>query len=546
MQQFSAANSLGIYGKARLQKQFSDSLLELGYDEVAKRANDNVPVNIELGHLCSELGSSDQAIAHYRMAVDHEPDNAHYLGYLGIALQKAGLAEEAFDILTRAMMANAEIASVLHGLGVISRDRADYVQARIYLEKAQQITPGDASIRTSLATVLARLNEHELALKHAEKGLKLNPSNRNAHYAVGRILTELGRGEDAIRHFEKTIRQHKSFGAAYDLLARMKKITPADQAFEHFRQANLLQKKSYDVKHARQQFKQMKKVFDSSSLQKYRELGHASEQPVFIVGMPRSGTTLMEHMIASHPRADGAGELPETPRISRLILPEDGQRHSAGPVRAKLTQENITAYAEGYLRVLRQGASNADRTVDKLPGNVFYLGLISILFPNAAIIHAIRNPLDTCISCYFQNFTNIPWANDVAVIGDIYGLYREVIAYWQAVLPEGKIIKVHYEQLIEDPELHGRRMLEACGLDWDSENLEFYKQEKVVRTASLWQVRQPIYQSSKMRWKNYASHMSPLADALSDYLQEERQELADHAIDLAAPSGSSWWNKLRN
>ena len=313
------------------------------YDEVAKRANGNVPVNIELGHLCSELGSSGQAVAHYRMAVDHEPDNAHYLGYLGIALQKMGLAEEAFEILTRAMTGNAEIPTVLHGLGIISLDRADYAQARIFLEKAQQITPGDAGIRTNLATVLAGLNEHELALKHAEKALKLNPSNRNAHYAVGRILTELGRGEDAIRHFEKTIRQHKSFGAAYDLLARMKKFTLADQAFidktekvlqlgmpakeracvhfalgkiyddcgewdkafEHFRQANLLQKKDYDVKRARQHFKQMKKVFDSPSLQKYRENGHASEQPVFIVGMPRTGTTLMEHMIASHPRASG-------------------------------------------------------------------------------------------------------------------------------------------------------------------------------------------------------------------------------------------------
>jgi hypothetical protein len=319
-----------------------------------------------------------------------------------------------------------------------------------------------------------------------------------------------------------------------------------DKAFEHFRQANLLQKKNYDMKRARQQFKQMKKVFDSPTLQKYRELGHASEQPVFIVGMPRSGTTLMEHMIASHPRAGGAGELPEIPRISRLILPEDGQRHSAAKVRAKLTQENIAAYAEDYLGVLRQGTKDADRIVDKLPGNVFYLGLISILFPNATIIHAIRNPLDTCLSCYFQNFTNVRWANDVAIIGDIYGLYREVIAYWQDVLPDGKIIDVHYEQLIEDPELHGRRMLEACGLDWNSENLDFYKKEKVVKTASLWQVRQPIYQSSKMRWKNYASNAAQFASALSDYLQDDREALDDHAISLAAPSGSSWWNKLRN
>lgn len=554
------------------------------YDEVALHANANAAVHVELGHLSSELGHPGQAVTHYKTAVDQEPDNAQFLGHLGIALQQAGHTDEAFEILTRAMKSNAEIPSVLHGLGIIFMGRADYAQARNYLDKARQMTPGDGNIRTNLATVLAHLNEHELALKHAEKGLKLNPANRNAHYAVGRVLTELGRGEEAIRHFEKTIRQHKTFGGAYDLLARMKKFTASDRpfiektekvlqqgmpakeracvhyalgkmyddcgewdkAFGHFGQANLLQKKDYDMKRARQHFKQMKKIFGAPSLQKFKALGHASEQPVFIVGMPRSGTTLMESMIASHPRAAGAGELPEIPRLSRLISPEDGQRHSAASARLMLTDENITAYAESYLAVLRQGRDGAERIVDKLPGNVFYLGLISILFPNATIIHAIRHPLDTCLSCYFQNFTNVRWANDVDVIGNVYGLYRDVVAYWRDVLPDGKIIDVHYEQLIEDPEIHGRRMLEACGLNWDSENLEFYKKEKVVKTASLWQVRQPIYQSSKMRWKNYAPHVSRLADSLSDYLQDDREELANHAIDLATPSGFGWWNKLRN
>lgn len=554
------------------------------YEEVAKRDDANVAVNVELGHLCSELGSRDQAVEHFRMAVDDEPDNSHYLVHLGVALQQTGHTEEAFEVLTRAMTGNAEIPSVLHVLGLIWMERADYARARTYLEKAQQITPSDGNIRTVLATVLAHVNEHELALKHAEKGLKLNPADRNAHYAVGKVLTELGRGEEAIRHFEKTIRQHKTFGSAYDLLARMKKFTAADRpfidktekvlrqgmpareracvhfalgkmyddcgewdkSFEHFGQANLLQKKDHDMKRARQHFKQMKKIFDARSLQKYAEPGNVSEHPVFIVGMPRSGTTLMEHMIASHPRASGAGELPEIPRISRLILPEDGQRHSVATARSMLTNENIAAYAESYLSVLRQGADAAERIVDKLPGNVFYLGLIAILFPNATIIHAVRHPLDTCLSCYFQNFTNVRWANDLATIADVYGLYREVVAYWKSVLPEGRIVDVRYEQLIEEPEIHGRHMLNACGLDWDSENLEFYNKEKVVRTASVWQVRQPIYQSSKMRWKNYASHIAQLADALSDYLQDDREELANHAIDLAAPSGMGWWKKLRN
>ena len=528
------------------------------YEEIAKQEAISSAVNIDLGHLCLELDNASKAADHFQAAVDEFPENSQYLALLGVALQRAGRADEALDVFDRAMAEDGKNPVVLHGMAIIYMDRSDFVQAKTLLAAAEQLKSSDVGIRTALATTLARLNEHELALKHAEKALKLSPDNPTAHYALANTLAEMGRVDEAVKQLEKTIRRHKAFGGAYDLLARMKKFTTADQAFidkterilkqgmpaqerlclhyalgkmyddcqkwdmafEHFAQANLLQKKDYDLKKDRKLFKQAKKLVGASTLQKFREAGNPSTVPVFVVGMPRSGTTLIERMIAGDERAAGAGELSELPRIANAIA-DSG-----------LTEKNISQYAEQYLAVLQQSGPNAERIVDKLPGNYTNLWLIPILFPNATIIHAIRHPLDTCLSCYFQNFAKVGWANEFSTIAEVYGLYRETLQYWKKVLPDGKIFDVVYEQLVQEPEVHGKTLLESCGLEWHSDSLEFYKKDKIVKTASLWQVRQPIYKSSRMRWKNYAAHIAELANGLSSYLQDDRQELADEGISL--------------
>jgi tetratricopeptide (TPR) repeat protein len=388
----------------------------------------------------------------------------------------------------------------------------------------------------------------------------------------------MGRIDAAVRHAEKTIQQHRTFGEAYDLLARMRKFTDADKpliaatekvlessmpakqryslhyaigkmyddcgewdrAFAHFEKANLLKQKAFDFERIEKVQKLTRSAFDRAALERYRPFGHASAHPIFIVGMPRSGTTLMEQMIASHPRAAGADELTELPRIARLVSPDDDLSRFVSRTHENLTPTNVAAHAEGYLRVLRHGREGADRVVDKQPGNFFHLGLISILFPNATIIHAVRNPLDTCVSCYFQNFSTLEWANDLKQIADMYRLYRDTMAYWERVLPAGKILEVHYERLIADPANEGRRMLEGCGLDWDESCLRFHEQNRIVKTASVWQARQAIYRSSQKRWKHYASHLGELAASLWEYVPEEHQELRDHGIE---PRGSIGWLK---
>jgi hypothetical protein len=177
-----------------------------------------------------------------------------------------------------------------------------------------------------------------------------------------------------------------------------------------------------------------------------------------------------------------------------------------------------------------------------MPGNARFLGLIKTLFPNATIIHAVRHPLDSCLSCYFQNFAELWWTNDLKTIGQVYNGYRKSMDYWKQVLPEGSVLEVRYEELVGEPEKHARRMIEHCDLEWDPSVLDFYRKRGVVRTASIAQTRQKIYKSSRARWMNYAEHLGPLVNEIAPYLEDDRELLAEHGIELPPPAG--WFRRL--
>ena len=173
--------------------------------------------------------------------------------------------------------------------------------------------------------------------------------------------------------------------------------------------------------------------------------------------------------------------------------------------------------------MLRKISATASRVVDKMPDNFFYVGFIRAMFPNAKIIHANRNPLDTCLSCYFVSFANIDWAGDLDWIGERYIFYRDVMQYWHDILPADQILDVHYENVIEFPEEESRRIIDFIGLPWDEACLSFNSTERAVRTASMWQVRQPIYKTSKMRARNYAKYLAGLANKLQKYLPDDAE-----------------------
>ncbi|MGI9221424.1 MAG: tetratricopeptide repeat-containing sulfotransferase family protein [Woeseiaceae bacterium] len=554
----------------------------LTYEAISERDDLDAIVHAALGRLCLALDGTFLAVQHFQKAVEDEPDNAENQAYLGIALQAERRSNEAAIAFEKALEIEENMPACLNGLGVIQTNRGDFEKANELFEKAEKLKPSDGVIQTNYAMALTHLNEHEAALKHAEKALKLVPDNSNAHYAYGAILSQSGRVDDAVKHFEGTIRKNPMFGGAYDHLARIKRFSkddkpfidkvekilkkgmPArervcihyalgkmydncemyDEAFENYRQANLLKKKKFDRRPADKRFQKVRKAIDAKTLKKYQQHGNDSIMPIFVLGMPRSGTTLMERMITSSDRVAGAGELTEIPHIASEVLRSDKNRPYAALIQENLDADGIATYSEQYLKILRQADQNAERIVDKLPSNYMHVWAISILFPKATIIFARRHPLDIALSCFFQNFSGIPWSVDLETIADEYRFHRQTMDYWKKILPEGKILDVHYEQLVAEPEIYGRRMLEGCGLEWSGDGLDHYKKDKVVKTASLWQVRQPVYQSSRMRWKKYAPHLGELANLMSEFLQDDREELGEHGIELSAPSGISRLKKI--
>ena len=319
-----------------------------------------------------------------------------------------------------------------------------------------------------------------------------------------------------------------------------------DHSFKYIKQANLLARSRHHIVDLddRNLFKSLKRVFSKDLFDELKPIGNQSEIPVFIIGMPRSGTSLVEQIISCHSEAAGVGELDNINMLAESIASPDIPKQYQQDWNKIFNQDSITKYSEDYLNTLRLNREGALRVTDKMPGNYFHLGLITILFPNASIIHVMRDPLDTCISCYFQPFTGSRhgWSFEPESIARHYSNYRKIMEYWKSILPTGKILDIKYEQLIDEPEMTARNMLEHCKLDWDPECLNFHNSNKVVNTASAWQVRQPMYKTSIKRWRRYGPQVGEFAIGIAEYLDDDdRQYLEQMGIKLKS---KQWWNRF--
>ncbi len=279
-----------------------------------------------------------------------------------------------------------------------------------------------------------------------------------------------------------------------------------DQAFINFQRANELRKScraDYDRRELTRAVDQIILSNNRNWLSRVQINSITSERPVFIVGMLRSGTTLAEQILASHPAVFGAGELPfwTTASVAYRFSPPDAEGSAA----------LLRRLAADYLRLLQDLSADALRVVDKMPANFLALGLIHASLPNARIIHMRRNPIDTCLSIYFQHFeTGISYANDLQDLAHYYTEYLRLMRHWRITLPEDAILHVPYEGLVEGQEAWSRKMLAFIGLPWDPRCVDFHVTNRTVITASKWQVRQKISQSSVGRWRNYEKFVGPL------------------------------------
>ncbi len=429
---------------------------------------------------------------------------------------QTGQLDKAEQLYRQILQARPQDIDALHLLGVIQSQRQHYVQAVGLISQAIALDSTKAEPHHNLGTVYRILGNFVESEHHYRRALELKPDYGEAYFnlsAVRRFTPE-----DPMIPLLKTqlSASHTPIDRCYLHFAAGKvhdDWQDYDQAFSHYQQGNQLVEANYDAVGHEQAISDLINAFTPHLFQTLAGSGQVTHQPIFIIGMPRSGTTLVERILASHPQVQAVGELPDIASIAKT-LPHHAQGGSYPSCIAQLPAGVFAGFGGAYLKRVTTLAPSALRTVDKAPRNFLDLGLIHLLFPHATLIHCCRHPLDTCLSCYFQKFRqDHPYSYALDTLGHYYRQYERLMQHYYTALPH-PIFDVQYERLIQDPEATCRALLQFCQLPWDPNCLQFHRAQGSVTTASSWQVRQPLYQRSVQRWHHYEVYLDPLKVAL--------------------------------
>lgn len=512
----------------------------------------------DLACMLIEQGRDLEALPLLETVVAERPEQASAWYQLGFARRAQGHDAEAEQALSRCLSLAPAHPEAAQELARVYRDRGDYPRAMAVFERAAehpQASPrlyqfwarfasmsalprqelaalqrgvqqfvADADLRIELGRAL----EGDGAREHAALQYQLALSfDAGRGFAIGGLLSLLGGDADQtlVAQGERILADPQARDGAkavigYGLGKAQQARQNYEAAFSAWQQANAARRReagSFDRSVLVQQIEELRSVFAAEQLRALSAYGSDDDRPVFIVGMPRSGTTLVEQIIASHPEAEGLGELPDLPIVADAFCKRFGAKghwpnlaavQQAGP-------EVLRAAAEHYLRVVDYRLPHAARRiVDKAPLNFFNVGLISLLFPKARIIWCRRDPRDVCLSIYSEDFAPTQkYATDLSDLGFFYRQHEALMSFWRDVVVT-PIHEVVYEDLIADQEAYSRLLIEFVGLDWDPACLQFHKTARAVQTPSRWQVRKPLYKTSVERWRRYEPWLGPLFEAL--------------------------------
>jgi tetratricopeptide (TPR) repeat protein len=506
-----------------------------------------------LGLALASRGEFEEALACYRRALALDAGYVDAVNNLGNALRDLGERRESLAYYSRAVELDPSRAESHCNLGNALFEMQRIGEAAQSYTKALELKPEYGAAHLSLSMALRMQGRADEALLSCEAALAINPDYPEAVALLGELKADRGQFADAQALFQRAISLDPDFPFAYFNVAMHRKMTNDDaawlnrveallrrplplrheislryalgkyhddikqfeQAFHQYRKANELTKRNglvYDAAKLTLHVDQIIADFPAATVRGAQQHGHASQRPVFIVGMPRSGTSLTEQILASHPSVFGAGE----------VVFWDGAYESfrQGVLTGVTAADLIPGIAADYLDRFAQLSDSALRVVDKMPPNFMNLGLIHAAFPHARIIHMRRHPIDTCLSIYFQYFLNThPYANDLDNLLHYYREYSRIMDHWRRTLPAAALLEIPYESLTADQEFWSRRLVDFVGLPWDPKCLDFHQTDRVVITASKWQVRQRIHTASSGRWKNYqrfVGPLMPLADLAAD------------------------------
>ena len=425
------------------------------------------------------------------LALDDPLVRVEALHAMGLVRFDQQRPEEALEFYTRALALKPDYADARHNIGNVHKEAGRLTEARDKFEQAIAIDPRQGMYYlnlTEVKTFSAADDAHLVAME----GLVRDPASLTAisqtqlNFALAKAYDDVGRYDDAFRCMR-------------DGNARRRGQIAYDEAAMH---------RVYD---------RVRATFNREFIQSRTGTGFHSALPVFVVGMPRSGTTLVEQILASHPAVYGAGELPDLNNLVEQMTGTFGNSVSYPEGAAALTASELCDVGKQYVEGLRRLAPTAERVTDKALSNFQFIGLIHLTLPDARIVHVVRDPLDTCLSCFSKLFaTEQNFTYDLGELGRYYSKYAELMRHWRSVLPENRILEVRYEDVIADLETAARRIVDHCGLPWHPSCLAFHETRRHIRTASAGQVRRPVYRTSEGRWRVYRDHLGPLVEALGE------------------------------
>lgn len=495
------------------------------YLEALRLDPDLAQAHAHLGMILHQQGELADALTWLKQAVELKPDEAAFWEALAELHGDREAPEEAIECWRRVLALEPTRAYAHNGLGWSLQDNGRPAEAREHFETALRLQPDYAGARMNLGGLCEELGEMAEAEAAFREALRLQPLYALPHARLGTMLRGKLPDADFAALQERLADPQLGDGPRARLLFSLAHVLDGRgdfaRAADCLRQANALAlesakrvKRDYAPQEHERFVDGILDAFGPSFFARTAGAGSSSSRPIFIFGLPRSGTTLIEQVLASHSRVHGAGEL----RLARLTFEAipAAARRSEGPLVSvpHLDAAAIARLADDHLAALQaHDAGKSERVADKMPDNYMYVGLLAALFPKAAFIHCRRDLRDVAVSCWMTDFRSIRWANDPEHIAARFHQYRRLMEHWRRVLPV-RMHEVSYEDAVADLDNVARRLVAACGLDWEPGCLDFHRTRRPIRTASVAQVRQPIYTRSVARWKKYEPHLASLFASL--------------------------------
>lgn len=510
-----------------------------------------VEAHNNLGNTLRVLGDHEKAVVSYRKAININPAFFEAYNGLGIALGNLGQWNTAIENYQKALTFRPTYAEAQNNLGNAFSAIARQDEAIACYRKVIKDNPNHSEAQNNLGNALKAKGLFEEAIACYRMAISINPSYAEAHKNLGVVLEHYGRLSEAVEHYREAIAIRPDYAEVYrhltsatahtaydDEIQAMEELygdaaildeqrmhlcfalgkayedmKNYDKSFDFITEANQIKRKTYkySTSETKELFTRIQKTFSADFFSAHPNMGDNEETPIFILGMPRSGTTLVEQILASHPQVFGAGELNYIGELTNALCPKG---KTFPDFLLDLDATAFSRFGADYIRKLREHSAEAKYITDKMPHNFLYIGLIRTVLPKAKIIHCTRAPLDNCLSIYKNYFADAhKYAYDLIELGQYYTLYVDLMKHWQQSF-SGFIYDICYEELIADQQEQTRKLLKYCSLPWDEACLRPHEAERNVQTASSTQVRQPIYSSSVQLSKQYGDRLMDLEDTL--------------------------------